>query len=675
MPSLNILISKLIANYSSGCNFKIKIVVSSSNFKETTENKHSFKYIKGSSEVIINETLELILNEPITTETKLQFFLEVYTKTGYKTAGVGILSISNDISSYVPIKIDIQKCPLGKGTLEIQFENFSLKKIGLDSIYNDAPISSQIKNNTNVPINQSNNYNNMNNDNSHIIREKDKQINELKTKIEYYDQENNELKSLINDFKKEKKKLTEEKNLQISQQKEQIQKLINEKDDIQMELMSLQQNMNLLQNNKNDTDQKVLSIKSQSDKQIRDLMQQIKNLNNIKFQLENDNKEKEEKIINLERKNKEIFINYEKKLNEMGNNYSSEKNNALLNHSEQLKAKEEEIVKLNIKIRSLEENIQSLNEIIDTTKLEKKNNINNGVTENMTKLIEQISEKDKKIFNLQKELNELKNQINNDIDNKNTQNMLNSINEKELKENINELQNIINEKDNEINELRSKYDTLKYESTKFHSKLDYNGGDEEYNDGNNEMFINQLKEIQKTYKDREEKLINEKNEEIRKLKMRNKDLVRESVLDNNSNIDINKYINELNRLKNLNSSLEEDLGYYKELNSRFVDNEKKSTVFESENVKLKNLLQEKKDEIDAMQKKQKELVEQNDSLEKQLVTSKGKLGELLNELAEAESKCVYLEEEQKKMKKNMGNIVNGGVNIISKITGKKGDKK
>ena len=38
------------------------------------------------------------------------------------------------------------------------------------------------------------------------------------------------------------------------------------------------------------------------------------------------------------------------------------------------------------------------------------------------------------------------------------------------------------------------------------------------------MFINQLKEIQKTYKEREEKLINEKNEEIRKLKM----IVRES---------------------------------------------------------------------------------------------------------------------------------------------------
>ena len=342
----------------------------------------------------------------------------------------------------------------------------------------------------------------------------------------------------------------------------------------------------------------------------------------------------------------------------------------------------------------------------------KNNNNKNDVTENMTKLLEQISEKDKKIFNLQKEMNELKNKINNDLDNKNTQNMLNSINEKELKNNINELQNIINEKDNELSELRTKYENLKYESTKFNSKAYYNEegddelnegnnemfinqlkednlkyeskkfnvkayyneGDDENNEGNNEVFINQLKEIQKTYKEREEKLINEKNEEIRKLKMRNKDLVRESVLDN-SNIDINKYLNEINRLKNINNTLEEDLSYYKELNSRFVDNEKNATVYESENIKLKNLIQEKKDEIDEMHKKQKELIEQNKSLESQLVTSKGKLGEILNELAEYESKCVTLEEENKKMKKNMGSIANGGVNIIGKITGKKTEKK
>ena len=670
MTTIKIIVNKLLANYSSNCHFKIKIVASTSKYKEETENKHSFKYEKGSSEVKINEKLELMLNEPLTFESKLQFFLEVYTKTGYKTAGVGILSISKDIYPNIPIMIDILKCPLGKGTLEIQFENLNLNNAPQKPIAND----SEIKGYTNQPTNQpiENSFINNSSINNELLKQKDQQINELKTKIEYYEEENNELKNLINDFKKEKKNLIEEKNMILSQQKEQIQKLINEKDDIQMEFMSLQQNMNLLQNNKNDTDQKVLNMKNQTDKQIKDLMQQVKNLNNLKFQLENENKEKEEKIIDLERKNKEISINYQKKLNEIGNNYSSEKNNVLLSHNEQLKAKEEEIVKLNIKINSLEENIQSLNEIIEANQRDNKNNNNNGITENMTKLLEQISEKDKKIFNLQKQVNELNNKIDNDLDNKDTQSMLNSITEKELKNNINELQNIINEKDNELNELRNKYDTLKYESNKFHSKVDYNGTEDEFDNGNNEMFINQLKEIQKTYKEREEKLISEKNEEIRKLKMRNKDLVRESVLESNNNIDINKYINEINRLKNLNSTLEEDLGYYKELNSRFVDNEKKSTVYESENVRLKNLLDEKKNEIDNMQKKQKELIEQNDSLEKQLVVSKGKLGEVLNELAEAESKCVSLQEQQKKIK---GNIVDGGKNILGKITQKISGKK
>ena len=700
MSTVQIMMNKLIANYSSSCNFKIKIVVNSAN-KEQAQNKHSFKYEKGSSEVQINEKLTLNLSEPLNLETKLQFSLEVYTKTGYKTAGIGLLSFADGIESNKPYKIQIKKCPLGDGSVEIQFLNFNLSANSNMSMPENSVIANNqpyINNNNNNNY-SNNNYNNNNksnntftnnspysnnnisqnnyssNKNGDLLREKDQQIEELKTKIDYYEQENNELKGLIKDFKKEKKQLTDEKNALLTQHKEQMQKLKIENEDLQMQNMSLQQNMNLLQNNKNDSDQQAINIKSQTDKQIRDLMQQVKNLTNLKLQLENDNKSKEEKIINLEKKNKEISINYQKKLNEMGTNFSSEKNNALFNHNEQLKSKEDEIVKLNIKIRSLEENIQSLNEIIDATKKENNNNNGNGVTENMTKLLEQISEKDKKIFKLQTELNELNDKINNDLDNKNTQNMINTMTEKELKKNINELQDIITEKDNELNELRSKYDTLKFESTKYQAKIDYNGGDEEFDQGNNEMFINQLKEIQKTYKDREEKLLKEKNEEIRKLKMKNKDLVRESVVD--SNIDINKYINEINRLKNINNTLEEDLGYYKELNSKFVDNEKKSTVFETENIKLKNLLQQKKDEIESMTKKHKELEELNDSLEKQLVTSKEKLGTVLNDLAEAESKCVHLEEEQKNMKKNMGNVANGGgggYNIMKKFIGKKNGK-
>ena len=650
MNIVQIVINKLKATYSSNCHFKIKIVSFSSKNKESIENKHSFKYDKSLQEININETLELQINDNLSFEYKFQFFLEVYTKTGYKTAGLGILQLSEDMKLNNPIQIEIQKCPLGKGSLEIQFAKLDL----LQEKYYKKNETNQSENsnltNKNKYINQSN-VNNYQNDD--YIKQKDEQINELKTKIDYIEEENNELKNLINDFKKEKKKLLGEKEALINQYNEQIQKLKTEKEDIELQYMNLQQNMNSLENNKNNIDKKVIDMKNQTDKQIKDLSQQLKNITNIKIQLENDNKTKDENILKLQRQNQEIKRNYEKKMNEMDTNFSSEKNSVLINYKEQLTNKEDEIMKLNIKIKTLEENNQNLNEIIEATKRENKEYNENNVTENMSKLLEQISEKDKKIFNLQKELNELNNKIKSDIDNKDTQNMLTTFNEKDLKNKINELQNTINEKDNELNDIRTKYDTLKYESTKFKTKVDYNE-EEQFSENNNEIFINQIKEIQKTYKEREEKFLNEKNEEIRKLKLRNQDLIRESVLDNNNNIDITKYVNEINRLKSLNANLEEDLNYYKEMNSRFVDIEKKSTLYETENVQLKNLLHQKDNEIENMKKKEKELDEINKLLEKQLVDSKDNMGNLLNDLAEAELNNIKLEEEKNKLKNNNG---------------------
>ena len=127
MSSIQIYINKLIANYSSSCNFKIKVIFSTSPYRESAENKHSFKYEKGSSEINIYEILNLKPFHPLTSEDKLQFFLEVYTRTGYKTAGVGVLNLARGITSNEVIKIEIKKCPLGKGYLELHFLNFNLK--------------------------------------------------------------------------------------------------------------------------------------------------------------------------------------------------------------------------------------------------------------------------------------------------------------------------------------------------------------------------------------------------------------------------------------------------------------------------------------------------------------------------------------------------------------------
>ena len=267
MSTVQLIIVKLTASYSSTCHFKIKVVSSSSPNKEYAENKHSFKYDKSSQEVNINEKLELKINDTLTFDHKFQFFLEVYTKTGYKTAGLGILQLSKDLKLNHPIQIEIQKCPLGKGTLEIQFikldlleQEINTKNENFGNANTNTNLTNLDKNkNANTYINQSNISSMANSD---YIREKDEQINELKTKIDYYEEENNELKSLINDFKRDKKKLLDEKNSLINQYNEQIQKLKTEKEDIEMQYINLEQNMNYLESNKSNIDKKVIDMKN-----------------------------------------------------------------------------------------------------------------------------------------------------------------------------------------------------------------------------------------------------------------------------------------------------------------------------------------------------------------------------------------------------------------------------
>jgi len=289
----------------------------------------------------------------------------------------------------------------------------------------------------------------------------------------------------------------------------------------------------------------------------------------------------------------------------------------------------------------MEENIQSLNDIIELNDRQKEEK--EELTANMKSLLEKVSSKDRQIFDLKKQLSDINNKLMMELNNKKSQNMLKDINEKELKSNINQLENAINEKDKELNELRTKYENLKYNPRK--PKIHYM---EDIDDEPDNGLLNQIEEINKTYKEREEKLLKEKNDEIKRLKMKIEDLTKENYFESNNNsANIKNYINEIDRLKTLNSNLEEDLGYYKELNNKFADYEKRSTIYENENVRLQNLLKQKNSEIDFMYKNQRRLEEEKTNLEKELVTSKGKLGDVLNELAEAETKCAQLEEEQR----------------------------
>ena len=155
MPTVQIFINKLTAQFTSTCNFKIKIVLNSSPYRESCENKHSFKYEKGFSEINIYEELNLKCNAPLNSESKLQFFFEVYTKTGYKTAGIGVFNLSKGVKPNVPIQIEIKKCPLGKGKLEIQFLNINL---------NPSTTPNKINKKTNKNNNDNDNLDTSNND-------------------------------------------------------------------------------------------------------------------------------------------------------------------------------------------------------------------------------------------------------------------------------------------------------------------------------------------------------------------------------------------------------------------------------------------------------------------------------------------------------------------------------
>ena len=241
--------------------------------------------------------------------------------------------------------------------------------------------------------------------------------------------------------------------MQLTQQKEKYQNLLNEKEELKIQNESLKQNINILNNNKKELEQKLKNIKYQAEKQIKDLMNQIQNYKNNKIQLNNEIKIKDERLIALDKKLKEMALNYQKKFSDLKNNYSIDKNTNMLNYNEKLKVKEEEIMKLNVKIRSLEENTQILNDEKEI------NNIQNIEIEQSTeakrKLLEQISSKDNQIFELKKELSDLKNKMITELNTRKTQN--------------NELCEKIKFYQSQIDIWQVKYKTLEEEKNNFYN--------------------------------------------------------------------------------------------------------------------------------------------------------------------------------------------------------------
>jgi chromosome segregation ATPase len=327
------------------------------------------------------------------------------------------------------------------------------------------------------------------------------------------------------------------------------------------------------------------------------------------------------------------------------------KQTELLQLQRTLLDKSSEIKKLKDELDEANENLNTIREQFEQLRNNKSSNDSNT----MNILNEQIKTKDASILSLKTEIQELKDKLDsqmqlNPIDNTNTNVSSAKSSEKKLKENLINLRSLVNNQKDEIQKLNEVNISLRKENEKMKSQIK----NTETNKAQNELFLNQFQEMQQIYRDKENKFIQEKNDEIFKLQKENENLKNQLKRNANGVGDNAKFLSEISKLNEQKDSLEEDLKYYKELNMKFVDTQKKSTSLENENVKLKMLLDEKRLENEKIEREKISLIQEKDKLEKELLSSKEKMGELLNELSEAEKKSIDLNCELIKQIKKYG---------------------
>ena len=146
---IKIQILKLHSNYSTTCHFKIRIQLKDNNNLEYVESKNPFKVIKNQPSDLIDDILYLNINQNdiINNESELEILLLVYTKGGYQTAGIGNILIK-DIKNDESIQIEIKKCVLGKGNLELKFDIsnlvFNNNEMNLENINDSSNLNKEL---------------------------------------------------------------------------------------------------------------------------------------------------------------------------------------------------------------------------------------------------------------------------------------------------------------------------------------------------------------------------------------------------------------------------------------------------------------------------------------------------------------------------------------------------
>ena len=321
---------KLNAVYSTSFKFKVQSQIKNLN-DEKIETQESFKYTKDINDTQINEEIDLNIQDIslIKLNSELQFFLQIKTKTGYKTAGMGKILFNNIKNNDINI-IEIEKCPLGKGNFEVQIElpkallnqfnnnnnnnndnnktlkeNITLNDKG-NSNYENSSFSnnqnSTFQNNDNISLNngvinklekeildlkkeneelKNKKISSHSNSSNSQLKDKEKIIQELKNKINYFENETIELKSIIEDLTQEKKKLSEEKNEMIRKQREKINELNDQNNIFQNEINQLK-NININLKSEKDENSNQANLKQKKIlEELEELKQENVNLKKI----------------------------------------------------------------------------------------------------------------------------------------------------------------------------------------------------------------------------------------------------------------------------------------------------------------------------------------------------------------------------------------------------------
>ena len=486
---------------------------------------------------------------------------------------------------------------------------------------------------------------NINNDNNQIfsIEEENQNNNELNNNENnenpINENDNNENINIIEKIKNDYEQLLNSKNEEISNF---INELINENSDLKKENIIFKKekiemenkidiyektfplvNINYTENSQNEINENIKELEKKYIEEKKKIEINFEEINNKYIKNKEEiSKEELEKILNDYQK--QILNLIEMKLNK-------EKSNIIFNTQNQYFQAEKEYIKmvlLNEKykilktIRELENNYQKRISNLTTNKFNLGSFLNNNP--DLTKINELTFEKQQlltnnySLFNKYKELSDLNNQLNLEKEKvdclykelSNSHKVL--LKEKKILEGKVDILNNKNENlYKEINELRQENIELKTKENSFDLKI-------QINESNYQKEIEILKEVNQTTKTELDKLLNNKDNIINGLKIKEKeleenlnkinneyntlktefDILKEENIKQKSELYSNN--NKLKNLENLSSSLKEDNTKYEKENSNYINNissiknellilKEKNTKLEEENTKIKKI--------------------------------------------------------------------------------------